>query len=252
MLGQQRRVHPRLGVPEDVSVVAVGGEPSGRHAPVDTVPRARPKVELAGVHVGGQRRVAEHLDPSVPQRRPRRVVGGQQRRPAGVGSRGGLALSGADGVGRVLGALHTDVLGDRVGLTGSDREGELLAHALIGALVGRSVGRDDVGARLKLARQRRLDVRPDRLDCDPVLVRGRVPPLRHLVGEQRVVGRVGGPVDCVGDRCHARPLRGELHTDETDELAGPVGQDLIGEIGDVPVWSGPARAGGDDAGVQIE
>ena len=84
VLREQRRVHPRLGVPEDVAVVAVGRQPRRRHAPVDAVARARPQVELAGVDVGRERGVAAHLDPAAPQRGPRRIVGAEQRVPAGV------------------------------------------------------------------------------------------------------------------------------------------------------------------------
>ena len=63
MLGQQRGEHPCLGVPEDVAVVAVGGQARGGDAPIDAVARARPQVELAGVDIGGERAVAEHVNP---------------------------------------------------------------------------------------------------------------------------------------------------------------------------------------------
>ena len=74
MLREQRRVHPRVGVPEDVAVVPVRGETGGRDAPVGSVTHARPEIELARVHRGGERRVPEHVDPARPHRGPRRVV----------------------------------------------------------------------------------------------------------------------------------------------------------------------------------
>ena len=70
MLGQQRRVHPGFGVPEDVAVVTVGRQAGRRDAPVDAVAGTGPQVELTGVDLGGQRGVAEDVDAPGPQARP--------------------------------------------------------------------------------------------------------------------------------------------------------------------------------------
>ena len=46
VLGEQRRVHPCLRVPEDVVVVTAGGQPDWARAPVHTGPHAGQQVEL--------------------------------------------------------------------------------------------------------------------------------------------------------------------------------------------------------------
>ena len=83
-------------------------------------------------------------------------------------------------------------------------------------------------------------------------MRGHVPALGHLRGQLGRGRRVGGAVDLVVDGRHPRPARRELEADETDGRVGAVGQDLVGEVGDVSVWRGPGSGGGHDPGVQVD
>ncbi len=74
VLGEQRREHPRLGVPEDVPAVPVRRQTGRRDAPVDAGPGAGPEVELAGVHPVREVGVSTDADPPGPQPRPRAPV----------------------------------------------------------------------------------------------------------------------------------------------------------------------------------
>ncbi len=183
VLGQQRRIHPRLGVPEDVAVIPIGGQTGGGDAPVHAVAGVGPQVELRRVDVGGHRVVAQDVDTPVPQRRPGGLVGGEGRVVAVERARGGLGLRGRHRGAGVLRVVDADELGEGVGLPGGHREADLLADVCalvwstsVGVAVTLALG-------LQTAGDRRLDAERLRLDVDEGLARGGVKALAGLVAQ---------------------------------------------------------------------
>jgi hypothetical protein len=243
VLREQRRVHPGLGVPEHVVVVAAGGEADRADAPVDVRPRAGQQVEHRGAHLPLQRRLPGDDD----VRRPQVVPGGRALgEDAGRGGRAGGGLRG--GGRRVAGVerrREADDLGDLVRPAGLDAEGRRPGH------------RHRVPPSLRPHAGAGREPQPRLLGDDRAGAGGthHDPRRRRVAGHrdraQRARRQRAAGADDVADLQHPGPARRHAQPDDPEPRPGAVEDDVVADVGRA-AGDRPGRGGRDGAAAQVE